>query len=477
MAAYCYRPIAVPDIPTYEPSRDVTIIVPTVDADEASFLLAAQSWLANRPREVIIVTQHDVLPQLQRLVDRLLANQPVAVDDYEKNLYTAKVRVTSVAKANKRTQMVHGVLQAKTDIIVFADDDALWPPTLLPLVLACFEDQSIGGVGTSQVVEPTGKDYTLFETLAAFRLSIRNIEIAASTRIDGGLQCLSGRTAAYRACILKEPDFVDAFVNDYWIGKYRLNSGDDKFLTRWLVKEGWSMYVQCAPGAEIRSTMRPDWRFLKQVSRWTRNTWRSDIRSLFVERHIWSRHPYCAYTMVDKMLNPFTLLAGPCLVIYLCIKSGRGGALAADSKGSYHLPPWNILVSWFVWLTVTRGFKLLPHFIRRPQDVIYIPLWILFGYYFAFLKIYALFTLHKTGWNTRESVPDPEFSGTSSSNSSVIKTAIPSDTETTFVTVDADVDQARPRTAGSSAAGSLDEIQPVIDPWSRQQQQHVWHAA
>jgi len=108
---------------------------------------------------------------------------------------------------------------------VFADDDAIWPPRLLPLVLACFEDLSIGGVGTSQVVAPlraSGK-LTVWETLAAFRLSIRNVEIAASSYLDGGVPCLSGRTAAYRSIILKDPEFVSQFTNDYWRGKYHLN--------------------------------------------------------------------------------------------------------------------------------------------------------------------------------------------------------------------------------------------------------------
>ncbi|KAF9044700.1 hypothetical protein BDP27DRAFT_1520516 [Rhodocollybia butyracea] len=41
-----------------------------------------------------------------------------------------------------------------------------------------------------------------------------------------------------------------------------------------------------------------------------------------MERYIWTAHPYVAYTMVDKLsVNPFTLLAGPCLVTSLVYKS------------------------------------------------------------------------------------------------------------------------------------------------------------
>lgn len=227
-----------------------------------------------------------------------------------------RIRVITVPYANKRLQMVRGIKEVTTDIIVFADDDAIWPPTLLPYVLACFEDQRIGGVGTSQRVQPVGEKFTVWEILAAFRLTIRNIEISASTHIDGGVCCLSGRTAAYRTVILKDPEFIHGFTHDYWLDKYHLNSGDDKFLTRWMVSHGWSTYIQCCEEAELLSTMKPNWRFLKQVLRWTRNTWRSDMRSLFTERHIWTAHPYVAFTMVGHPSHIFSFV-GLSATLYL----------------------------------------------------------------------------------------------------------------------------------------------------------------
>lgn len=281
LASFVYKPVPLPENPTYIASDDVTIIVPTIDAGE-EFKEAAHSWLVGKPKEIIIITEEKMRGPLQDLAN--------AVDP-------ERIRVLTVPFANKRLQMSHGIKNTTTDIIFFADDDAIWPPTLLPSVLACFEDQKVGGVGTSQRVQPVGARMTVWEVLAAFRLTIRNIEIASSTHIDGGLPCLSGRTAAYRTVILKDPEFLHGFTHDYWLGKYHLNSGDDKFLTRWMVTHGWSTYVQCCKEAELLSTMKPNWRFLKQVLRWTRNTWRSDLRSLFMERQIWTSHPYVAYTM------------------------------------------------------------------------------------------------------------------------------------------------------------------------------------
>ena len=84
------------------------------------------------------------------------------------------------------------------------------------------------------------------------------------------------------------------------------------------------------------------------------------------------------------------------------------------------------MVSYVVWLLATRTAKLLPHLWNRPQDIIHVPAFILFGYYFAVMKLYALVTLHEvrlrftinsgaitdtaslqTGWGTRAGIGDP----------------------------------------------------------------------
>lgn len=59
------------------------------------------------------------------------------------------------------------------------------------------------------------------------------------------------------------------------------------------------------------------------------------------------------------------------------------------------------------WLLATRTAKLLPHLWYQPEHIIYVPAFIVFGYYFALMKIYALFTLHETGWGTRAGIGDP----------------------------------------------------------------------
>lgn len=89
------------------------------------------------------------------------------------------------------------------------------------------------------------------------------------------------------------------------------------------------------------------------------------------------------FELAIQFLNPLTLLVGPGLVIYLCVKSGQ-----TDADGTvYRLPSWNVILSWLVWLQVTRAFKLLPHLARRPRDVFYVPVWVLFGYVRSLLPL------------------------------------------------------------------------------------------
>ncbi|KAJ3032624.1 hypothetical protein HDV00_007318 [Rhizophlyctis rosea] len=384
--AYClYKPIQPRRHPRYKTHRDVTIVVPTIDSGE-EIKLAIRSWLKNDPYEVIFVTIPSAYAALEGLARE--------VDPQKK-----KVRVITIKKPNKRCQMVAGANHVKTEITVFCDDDVIWPETFLTWVLAPFEDKQMGAVGTSQSVIPVGKRMTIWEILAAFRLSMRNIEIVSTTYIDGGVCCLSGRTAAYRTRILRDPDFQWKFTHEFWLGKYHQHSGDDKFLTRWIHSHAWKSFIQACPQVELRSTFKDNWRFLKQLLRWTRNTWRSDFRSLFSERYVWTRHPFVAFTMLDKIFNPITLLAGPITVTYLCTRPDEV------------LPVWTVIVSYLSWLFITRLIKYMPHFVKRPQDVLAIPIWLVFNIYFALMKIYCLFTLHITDWGTRAGADHNEDEG------------------------------------------------------------------
>lgn len=51
-----------------------------------------------------------------------------------------------------------------------------------------------------------------------------------------------------------------------------------------------------------------------------------------------------------------------------------------------------------VWLLFTKSVKLFPYFYEYPQDLKYLPVQIVFGYFHGLIKLYSLLTLHKTTW-------------------------------------------------------------------------------
>lgn len=266
---WTFKAIPIPENPTYG-CNDVTVIIPTIDGDSEELRRTIRTCLVTQPFEVIVVT---VDASLKRAWGMAAC------------INSKKIRVLSVAKANKRSQMCAAIPHVQTAITVFADDDVIWPRTLLPWILAPFEDAGMGGVGTNQrLMRP--KKPSLWSFLGALYLERRNFDCSACMHIDGGLPCLSGRTVAYRTCIMQDEAFTFGFTHETW-GTYQLNADDDNFITRWMYTNGWKIAMQYHKAAEVQTTLEDGPKYLKQCLRWIRSNWRSNITSMFVEKHYW----------------------------------------------------------------------------------------------------------------------------------------------------------------------------------------------
>ena len=250
-------------------------MIPSLKGDGGELLETIRSILATEPFQVILVTI-----QAQEERARLLA----------KELSSSKLRICSVSQANKRRQMVRAIPEIQTKITVFADDDVTWPSTLLPWMLAPLEDERYGGVGTNQRLRRADSpnwQQRIWSYLGALYLERRNFDCASCMFMDGGLPCLSGRTVAYRTSILLDKEFTEQFTHEEWLGQYQLNADDDNFITRWLVSHGQRISYQHHKQAEVLTTLEDNPKFLRQCLRWSRSNWRSNITSLFCDRHIW----------------------------------------------------------------------------------------------------------------------------------------------------------------------------------------------
>ena len=231
--------------------------------------------LKNEPAEVLLVTIKTNEHRAVRLAESL----------------SKRIRVLSVEKANKRRQMNMGIQHVTTELIVFADDDVFWGDKVLLWMLAPFEDPEMGGVVTNQRLRRE-KQPNLVNFFAAGYLLRRNFDCGACTYMDGGMPCLSGRTVAYRTAILKDEEFARGFADEKWRipcwKNYRMNADDDNFLSRWMVSHGWKTWMQFHDECEVQTTLETTWKnYMKQCLRWSRSNWRSNLKSMVSEGHVW----------------------------------------------------------------------------------------------------------------------------------------------------------------------------------------------
>lgn len=278
IAVWTFRSIPPPENPTLT-SQDATIIIPSLQGCGDELEETLRTILLNEPFQIILVT----IDSNRGNAEEMLKDMPAS---------KTRIKLLSIPKPNKRRQMVRAIPEVQTKITVFVDDDVSWPLKELTWLLAVFEDPIYGGVATCQRLRRS--DAPLFSTqrvwdfLGALYLERRNFDCAATTQVDGGMPCLSGRTSAYRTKILQDRDFTYNFTHEeWWFGKYELNADDDNFLSRWMVTHGWETYFQYHPEVEIQTTLENNAKFLKQCVRWSRSNWRSNLTTLIQEQVVW----------------------------------------------------------------------------------------------------------------------------------------------------------------------------------------------
>ncbi|TKA74504.1 hypothetical protein B0A49_05610 [Cryomyces minteri] len=364
---YRFKPRPVQVKPACLPDQ-ATVIVPTTFKCADEFARCLGSILACGPFEVIVVTSKAKLCAVETCC-RI-------------NGFSDGVRVISVGKLNKRRQLVAALRQTMSEITIFADDDVLWPEDFPESILASFDDPAVGAAGPRQRVVRNARP-NVWNFLGIAYLERRNFNTGATNNLDGGISTLSGRTSAYRTSILKSDAFYDAFLNDTWFGR-PLNTDDDKCLTRWTYSKGWKIHLQFDDNAVLETTMECSSKFLLQCVRWARAHWRGNLtvmanNSYWYRKHLWTL--YAVY--ISQFQTPALLVDG--FLVYLLFK--------ATESCSYNAR-WLIFQTFAFWLFFTKIVKLIPHLLRHPKDVKFLPASVLFGYVHGFINVYACLTLH-----------------------------------------------------------------------------------
>ncbi|KAK5740644.1 hypothetical protein LTR17_004449 [Elasticomyces elasticus] len=345
-------------------TRDVTVVIPTTFKCAEEFSHCLKNIIAELPAAIIVVTSN--------------ANVPLISDSCTAMCYTG-VTVLGVDKLNKRVQMTKALKQIRTNLVVFADDDVFWPIGYLNLLLTVFDDPKTGAGGTRQRVRRNpGTFIGMWNFLAIGYLERRAWNNICTNAIDGSLSTLSGRTAAYRTEILQKPALYE------WLAH---QTDDDKCLTRWVYSQGWRITIQSDSRAFLETTLEDNSKFLSQCMRWARGHRRGNNTVMQKETY-WrsSRYWWGFYVIyVGSYQTPALVIDG--MLVYLLSGAVQGSEYARTAY-----------ISLIAWILFSKVIKMIPHFLRYPQDMMYIPIMILFSYLHGIINIYAYCTTSNTAW-------------------------------------------------------------------------------
>lgn len=346
------------------PNGTLAIITPVYNEDPQVFQNALFSWQTNGvPDEIIAVIDYADTRCIELF------------ENFAKENSNARLIVTTTP--GKRQALADGIRKARSEFVALVDSDTLWLEPIRKKMLQGFSDKLVGGVSPRQdVFNP--------DTLARklFQINLYNryfVEMPFLDAAGDALTCLSGRTAVYRKAAII--DLLEELVNERFLGSQSI-SGDDKTLTRLMQQAGWkSKYIL---GAAVHtpgfSRTIP---FLKQTVRWSRNSWRSDLKTVF-SPWVWKKNKVLGLYMVDRFIQPFTLLLSP---IYFFI--------------SLYFGYWGFATLLLVWWLLSRSIKVFGHLKQHPEDLWIMPQYVVFTFVSAIIRIYALMTIGKQGWITR----------------------------------------------------------------------------
>ncbi|KAH9907257.1 nucleotide-diphospho-sugar transferase [Xylariomycetidae sp. FL2044] len=193
----------------------------------------------------------------------------------------------------KRVQQTAAIRQAKGSIIALADDHILWPENYITNMLPCFGENDVGAAcGPIDVTIPKSRQHpsivTSWEVAATRVADNRNPGMRAMYGAAQWLWIMAGATVFFRAEILQDYRFLKAYNNDYWLGLYKLDVGDDTFMSRWVQSKGWRIAFQdLGVRTTVLRTAKQDSAFATQMFRWERSTIQSFLRVVVEVPQIW----------------------------------------------------------------------------------------------------------------------------------------------------------------------------------------------
>lgn len=384
-----YKPSPISANPTHT-SRDVTVLIPTVDVNDA-FFNCIDSIIANTPARIIVITVGQV--------KRDTIDEAIEAKGYRARFPSVTIDVYHTDRANKRTQIDLAIPLIQTSLTSMADATVLWGPRFLTSALAPLEDPNTWLVGTNKRVlrARTGslRD-SFFNFIGCLYLERHNFDIRSQNALTGEVFVISGRTNIIRTHVIQDAGFREGYTNErFFFGLFGpIAADDDNYIVRWIVQRGKDIKFQYTDDARIDIAPIGEYpRFFAQCLRWVRTTWRSNPRALLIP-NVWLRQPFSVYSIYIASFFNFALFFDALLIYIFC----QTPHVTAAADNDWKTPVTRLLV----WIMCSKMVKLITYFMREPRDLIFFPGYVLFAYYHSFLKLWAMFTFWDVSWGGRD---------------------------------------------------------------------------
>ncbi len=295
-----------------------------------------------------------------------------------------RVRVIRNAhNMGKRKGINHAVRNASAEIIVSVDSDVLLDRRAIRELVARFTSPRIAAVGGRVNVSNCNDNWlTRMQTIKYFfgYEYLKNLEKAMHQ-----VMCLSGCLTAYRRDVLLA---LEPLLEDRNVLGVPIKYGEDRFLTRQIVKAGWET-VQTLDA--VCYTKAPDTigKYFAQQLRWRRSNFIDFFGGL---SHAWRLHPFVCL----HYLSLFAMLLLYPIVIFEKLQEGSFFDLtlvALAILGTFGAIYW--------WHTRALPAALKVH------PLWFLPMAVMMPVTYLLMTPLALFTLDSSSWETRGSTPAP----------------------------------------------------------------------
>lgn len=355
-----------------------SVIVPVVDESEEVFRAVLERIVEQQPTETIVVING---PRNQTL---------------EKTCADLGVRWVWTEVAGKRQALRIGVGLATGEIAVLVDSDTLWTNDTLRELVKPFRDPTVGGVASRQRIFDPGR--SVLTRWADWLENVRNLYSMPAMSVVGTLGCLPGRTIAFRREILV--DCMDRFLAERFLGVH-LEVSDDRALTNYTLMAGYKTVFQSTSLVYTDAPTRLG-RLVRQQYRWARGSQYNTLRMLpWMLRNA----PVLAFFYVSDIVVPFVLVGA--LISW-------GVALWTGARAwLYEAVPLLPEVGWqavvlilamaAVMTLASLGIRFGRHFGYRPDDLVYLPVFMLInGFILIPVRVAGFLGMaHNAGWGTR----------------------------------------------------------------------------